>query len=153
MKSVIQELGCCLDFKNSLIKKESGRHRDRDGSRNCTLCGDEYDSSVVYALCGICWYQDLINFMGSHDKFESLSASDKSTYMYHHHHHHQHHCCHHKEKHVHVHVRVPLGYVLDGVPSPEGEWKSMKEQLQVVQDLDPPPDIIINLKVQFYYLP
>ena len=42
--------------------------------------------------------------------------------------------------------------MLDGLPCPGGDWKSVFEQLKVVQDLDLPPDIIINLKVQMWVM-
>ena len=48
--------------------------------------------------------------------------------------------------------RILPGYVLDGLPSPGQHWKSVPEQVQLLQDLDLPPDIIINLKVcNFHY--
>ena len=39
------------------------------------------------------------------------------------------------------------GYVLDGLPSTGRDWKSVSDQVQLLQDLDLPPDIIVNLKV------
>ena len=42
---------------------------------------------------------------------------------------------------------VCAGYVLDGLPSAGRDWKSVSDQVQLLQDLDLPPDIIVNLKV------
>ena len=39
------------------------------------------------------------------------------------------------------------GYVLDCLPSPSSEWKSVAEQVKYVTNLENRPDVIINLKV------
>ncbi|CAI8010883.1 Adenylate kinase 9 [Geodia barretti] len=39
------------------------------------------------------------------------------------------------------------GYVLDGIPTSSTDWKPVPNQVQLLQELDMPPDVIINLKI------
>ena len=47
----------------------------------------------------------------------------------------------------HLKVWFHLGYVLDGIPTSSTDWKPVPDQVQLLQELDMPPDVIINLKV------
>ena len=36
---------------------------------------------------------------------------------------------------------------MDGIPTSNTDWKPVPDQVQLLQELDMPPDVIINLKV------
>ena len=49
-----------------------------------------------------------------------------------------------------IRVFVNLGYVLDCLPSASEGWKSYRDQLHFLWDLEMKPDYIINLKVCYF---
>ena len=82
----MQELDCCLKFRSGThgLNEELGRHRGREGKKECVSCGDECES-VSHTLwdCSSIRAQFLLKLKaslgGSYARFEAMSSLDKSS--------------------------------------------------------------------------
>ena len=76
-------------FYSSYISEELGRHSDRDGRVECTLCGAECESVVhvlwecsSYSTCRDNFQEALKQLLSArYAEFETLSAVEKTSYV------------------------------------------------------------------------
>ena len=71
------------------LNKELGRHRGREGKKECVLCGDECES-VSHTLWDCSAYTSIraqfllklkASLGGSYARFEAMSSLDKSSFI------------------------------------------------------------------------
>ena len=87
MAVVMRELDSCLSLDG--LNEELGRHSDRDGRVECTLCGAECESVVhvlwecsSYSACRDNFQEALKQLLGArYTEFETLSAVEKASYV------------------------------------------------------------------------